>query len=157
MMQTLQPARAAVPAAASAGEAASPSALRNWPVQLVLAPVRAPYFDGADLLIAADCTPFAFADFHDRFLAGRTLLMGCPKLDDTDLYRRKLAQIFAQNQVRTIDVAYMEVPCCFGLVHLVRTALQDSGKDIPLTLTKIGIRGEIRETNVVETREPACS
>ena len=157
-VQTFQPAHVAGPAAAGAGKAAaSPSALRNWPVQLVLAPVRAPYFDGANLLIAADCTPFAFADFHERFLAGRTLLMGCPKLDDTDLYRRKLAQIFAQNDIRSIEVAYMEVPCCFGLVQLVRLALQDSGKDITLNLTKIGVRGEIRETNVVEPKVLACS
>jgi hypothetical protein len=95
------------------------------------------------LCIAADCVPFAFADFHRQFLGGRTLLIGCPKLDNTEQYRQKLAQIFGQNDIQSIDVVHMEVPCCFGLVHLVRLALADSGKDIPLTLTKIGIRGNI--------------
>ncbi len=123
-----------------------PSMLANWPVQLTLAPIRAPYFDGARLCIAADCVPFAFADFHRRFLSDRTLVIGCPKLDDANQYRQKLAQIFGQNDIQSVDVVYMEVPCCFGLVHLVRLALTDSGKDIPLTLTKIGIRGGILET-----------
>jgi len=122
------------------------SALGNWPVQLRLVPVRAPYFEGSGLLIAADCVPFSFADFHRRFLVGRTLLVGCPKLDDADLYRRKLAQIFLQNDIRAVEVVYMEVPCCYGLVHLVQQALKDSGKNIPLALTKIGIKGEILET-----------
>lgn len=121
----------------------TPTALVNWPVQLALAPLKAPYFDGASLLIAGDCVPFALADFHPKLLAGNTLLMGCPKLDNGDLYRRKLGQIFAQNDIRAVTVAYMEVPCCFGLVHLVRQAIQDSGKDIPLTITKISIQGEI--------------
>jgi NAD-dependent dihydropyrimidine dehydrogenase PreA subunit len=123
-----------------------PSMLGNWPVQLSLAPIRAPYFDGARLCIAADCVPFAFADFHRQFLSGRTLVIGCPKLDNTELYRQKLAQIFSQNDIQSIDVVYMEVPCCFGLVHLVRLALADSGKDIPLALTKVGIRGAIVES-----------
>jgi Pyruvate/2-oxoacid:ferredoxin oxidoreductase delta subunit len=125
--------------------------LSNWPVQLRLAPVKAPYFDGARLLIAADCTPFAFAGFHRHFLAGRTVLVGCPKLDDVELYRDKLTQIFQQNDIADIEVVHMEVPCCFGLVHLLRQALEESGKDIPLTLTKIGIRGTICETS----KEPA--
>ncbi len=103
--------------------AREPSMLINWPVQLRLAPVKAPYFDGARLLIAADCAPFAFADFHGKFLAGRTLVVGCPKLDDVDLYRKKLAQIFLQNDIREVEVVYMQVPCCYGLVHLVQGAL----------------------------------
>jgi NAD-dependent dihydropyrimidine dehydrogenase PreA subunit len=130
--------------------ARGPSMLVNWPVQLRLVPVQAPYFDGAKLLIAADCTPFAFADFHGEFLAGRTLVVGCPKLDDVDLYRKKLAQIFLQNDIRDVEVAYMQVPCCYGLVHLVQGALQDSGKDIPLVLTKIGVKGDILEKNIVQ-------
>ena len=125
----------------------TPSQLGNWPVQLNLVPVRAPYFDGSKLLIAADCTAFAFGDFHRRFLAGTTLLIGCPKLDDGDLYRRKLAQIFIQNDVREVEVAYMQVPCCHGLVHLVQRAIADSEKNIPLALTKIGIKGDILETS----------
>jgi Fe-S-cluster-containing hydrogenase component 2 len=134
---------------ASAAEA-GPSALGNWPVQLSLVPVRAPYFEGAQLLIAADCVPFAFANFHRRFLAGRTLVVGCPKLDNTDMYRRKLAEIFRQNDIGSVEVAYMEVPCCFGLVHLVRLALEESGKTIPLTLTKVSIQGAVLERSEPE-------
>jgi hypothetical protein len=99
----------------------------------------------ADLLISADCAPFAFADFHRKFLRGRALVVGCPKLDDVDAYRGKLAEIFRRNEIRMIEVAHMEVPCCFGLVRLVETALKESGKDIPLVLTRLGIRGEILE------------
>ena len=122
------------------------SRLVNWPVQIQLLPAKAPYFDGASLLIAADCVPFAYADFHRKLLEGKTLLIGCPKLDSADFYRKKLAQIFIQNDIKSVDVVYMEVPCCFGLVHLVHESLKESGKDIPLTLTKVGIRGEILET-----------
>jgi NAD-dependent dihydropyrimidine dehydrogenase PreA subunit len=142
-MARVLPPQAARPAAIPADAEALPSLLGNWPVQLSLAPIRAPYFAGARLCIAADCAPFAFADFHRQFLVGRTLLIGCPKLDNTELYRQKLAQIFSQNDIQSIDVVHMEVPCCFGLVHLVRLALADSGKDIPLSLTKVGIRGNI--------------
>jgi len=132
--------------AAGASEGAAPAAqLGQWPVQLHLVPVNAPYFQDADLLISADCAPFAFADFHRKFLRGRALVVGCPKLDDVDAYRRKLADIFHQNEIRMVEVAHMEVPCCFGLVRLVQAALEDSGKAIPLVLTKIGIRGEILE------------
>ena len=123
------------------------SALTNWPVQLALTPIRAPFFEDADLLIAGDCVPFAHADFHRRFVTGKTLLMGCPKLDDAALYRTKLARIFAENAVRSLRVLYMEVPCCYGLVHLVRQALDDSGKDLPLTVTKISVKGEVVETH----------
>ena len=128
---------------------AIPSALTNWPVQLTLAPVNAPYFKGAKLLLAGDCVPFAMADFHQRFLNNRTLLVGCPKLDNTDLYRRKLAQILLQNDVKSVEVLYMEVPCCFGLVHLARVALEEAGKDLPLAITKINVRGQVLETQVL--------
>ena len=137
----LEPRPAAAPAGGPAAEAPA-SQLGNWPVQLMLLPPRAPYFQGAELLIAADCVPFAFADFHRRFVAGKTVAIGCPKLDDTQVYLDKLAQIFAANEIRSIQVAYMEVPCCFGLVHTVKEALAASGKSIPLTLTKISIRGD---------------
>lgn len=129
-----------------------PSLLVNWPVQLRLVPVRAPYFDGSKLLIAADCAPFAFGDFHGQLLAGQTLVVGCPKLDDADLYRRKLAQIFLQNDIREVEVVYMEVPCCYGLVHLVQRALEDSEKEIPLALTKIGVKGDILERSREEDK-----
>ncbi len=131
--------------------AAVPSRLGNWPVQLKLVPPTAPYLQGADLLIAADCVPFAFADFHRRFLGDKVLLIGCPKLDSAEFYRQKLAQLFIQNDIRSIEVVYMEVPCCFGMVHLVHESIKESGKEIPLKLTKIGINGEILETMDVNT------
>jgi Pyruvate/2-oxoacid:ferredoxin oxidoreductase delta subunit len=132
------------------GEIASasglPSRLSNWPVQLMLVPTRAPYFDGADLVVAADCVPFSYADFHERFMQSKTLVIGCPKLDSAEFYRKKLAQIFIQNDIKSIQVIYMEVPCCFGLVHLVHESLKESGKDIPLELIKVGIKGDVIET-----------
>jgi NAD-dependent dihydropyrimidine dehydrogenase PreA subunit len=130
---------------AEAGPA--PSLLGNWPVQIRLVPITAPYLDNAKLLIAADCVPFAFGDFHREFLEGKVLLIGCPKLDDADMYREKLAEMFRSNNIQSIDVAYMEVPCCFGLVRLVGQAVEDSGKEIPVTLTRVGIRGQILESN----------
>lgn len=137
------------PPSPSNGEPAEtrPSALRNWPVQLHLLPVQAPYFSQADLLIAADCVPFAHAGFHETLLAGRTLLIGCPKLDDTSAYQEKLAAIFRFNDIRSVEVAVMEVPCCRGLVHLVDQAIEAAGKADTLRprLARVGIRGEIQE------------
>jgi hypothetical protein len=146
--RTLRPAARAIAAEDSGG---CPSQLANWPVQLNLAPVKAPYFEGAKLLIAADCVPFALPDFHSRFLAGRTLLIGCPKLDDAAFYHQKLAEIFRQNDIKSVEVAFMEVPCCFGLVQLVKSALEDSGKEISLTLTRVGIRGNAEESRKVHS------
>ena len=123
-----------------------PSHLANWPVQIGLVPPTAAYLRGARLVIAADCTPFAFADFHRLFLAGRVLLIGCPKLDDAPFYREKLAQIIGPSDIRDIEVVYMEVPCCSGLVLIVREAIADVGRQVPLTLTKIGIHGEIKDS-----------
>jgi len=138
---------AAHPPASDAPDAHAPSRLVNWPIQLNLVPVIAPYFQGARLLIAADCVPCAFADFHERFLAGKTLLIGCPKLDNVGHYREKMAQILRGNDIQSVEVLHMEVPCCFGLVQAVRLALRDSGKEIPLAITRIGLRGEICETS----------
>lgn len=118
------------------------SALSNWPVQLSLAPARAPYFENADLLISADCVAFAAADFHRRLLTGRILLVGCPKLDNGPAYLEKLTRIFSQNSIRSITVAHMEVPCCTGLIHLVQRALAASGKQIQAEAIQIGINGE---------------
>jgi hypothetical protein len=128
-------------------EGLAPSALGNWPVQLRLAPVFAPYFKDARLVIAADCTAYAFADFHKRFLAGKTLVIGCPKLDDAGLYQGKLARILLQNEIKSVEVLYMEVPCCFGLVRLVQEAIAEAKSRVPLSLTKISIRGEILESS----------
>lgn len=123
-----------------------PSELTNWPIQLRLAPVQAPYFENCNLLIAADCTAFSFGDFHRGFLKDKVLLVGCPKLDDAELYREKLSQILAVNEINSVEVLYMEVPCCFGLVRLVADALALSGKSIPTRMTKISLRGEIVES-----------
>jgi ferredoxin len=118
------------------------SRLQQWPVQIHLVPPSAPYLDGADLLIAADCVPFAYADFHEDLLRGRVVLVGCPKLDDVEFYREKLAAIFGQNDIRTVTVAHMEVPCCTGIVNAVNAAVAASGKDIPVDTVKIGIKGD---------------
>lgn len=120
----------------------APSQLTNFPIQIKLAPVNAPWFDGADLLIAADCTAYAFGSFHDEFMKGKVTLIGCPKLDNTD-YAEKLAQILAANDIRSITVARMTVPCCGGLSHAVTTALGRSGKDIPLYIATISPDGQI--------------
>jgi Pyruvate/2-oxoacid:ferredoxin oxidoreductase delta subunit len=122
----------------------SVSMLSHWPVQLKLVPVNAPYFENADLLIAADCVPFAYPDFHQDFLKGKAVVVGCPKLDDVQFYTEKLTEIFSTNPIRSITLPFMEVPCCFGLVRAVEEALKASGKDIPLKKVKIGIRGDIK-------------
>jgi Pyruvate/2-oxoacid:ferredoxin oxidoreductase delta subunit len=122
----------------------SASMLSQWPVQLKLVPVNAPYFQNADLLIAADCVPFAYPDFHQDFLRGKALVVGCPKLDDIQYYKEKLTEIFKTNSIKSVTVPYMEVPCCFGLVKATEDAIAASGKKIPFKKIKIGIRGEIK-------------
>ena len=132
------------PAAAPMQEReASVSALRNWPVQIHLLPVSAPFFQGAELLIAADCVPFAMGGFHSQLLQGKILAIGCPKLDDTGFYIDKLSQIFANNEIKSITIGYMEVPCCAGLLHVVHKALEAGGKAIPVDTVKVSIRGEL--------------
>ena len=121
---------------------ASPSQLSQWPVQIKLAPLNAPYFDGANLLIAADCTAYAYGDFHNRFIRNRVTLIGCPKLDMVD-YSAKLAQIIAGNDIKSVTVVRMEVPCCGGIEHAVKTALQASGKFIPWQVVTISTDGRI--------------
>lgn len=124
------------------------SQLSQWPVQLKLVPVNAPYFRGCDLLIAADCTAYAYGNFHNDFIRDRITLIGCPKLDEGS-YVDKLTEIFTQNDIRSITVARMEVPCCGGIQNAVNTALQNSGKNIPLNVIIIGTDGNIinREEN----------
>ena len=119
------------------------SRLANWPVQLHLVPPHAPYLQGADLLLVADCVPFAYADFHRRFLDGRPVAIGCPKLDDGQFYVDKLSQIIRQANLRSITVVHMEVPCCTGLVRIAQAALATSGVDIPLHRATISIRGQV--------------
>jgi len=124
------------------------SELCQWPVQLALVPAGAPYLKGADLLVCADCAPFAYANFHRDFLKGRAIVVGCPKLDDFRMYRDKLEAIFREARPASITVAHMEVPCCFGLKHLVSEALRAAGGDIPVTEVTIGVDGTIKTTAV---------
>lgn len=119
------------------------SALRQWPIQLHLVPPSAPYFQNAALALVADCVPFAYGNFHADFLDGHAMAIACPKLDDTRPYASKLAQIIAHNNITSITVVRMQVPCCSGLVSLAQQALAASGKTIPLQETVIGIQGQI--------------
>jgi Pyruvate/2-oxoacid:ferredoxin oxidoreductase delta subunit len=116
------------------------SELRQWPVQLHLVPMQAPFYQGADLTLIADCVPFANPNMHADLMAQSVIAVGCPKLDDGNAYIRKLAQILASNDVRSLKVAYMEVPCCRGLVFIAEQALKASGKDIPLEITMVSIQ-----------------
>ena len=118
------------------------SQLRQWPVQIKLAPVRAPYFQDAELLVAADCTAYAYADFHRRFIRDKIVLVGCPKLDGVD-YAEKLTEIIRGNEIRSVTVVRMEVPCCGGLEMAVKRALENSGKAIPCQVVTISIDGNI--------------
>ena len=119
------------------------SCLGNWPVQIKLAPVNAPVFENADLLIAADCTAYAYGNFHQDFIRGRVTLIGCPKLDSAD-YASKLAELFGANDIRSITVARMTVPCCGGLPYAVQLAVKMSGKDIPVRVVTITPDGRIQ-------------
>lgn len=123
-------------------EGAMKSELGQWPVKLYLVSPNAPYFQDAELLIAADCAPIAYAAFHPDFLKGKAVVIGCPKFDDVALYREKLTAILSANDVRKVTVLHMEVPCCFGLVQLARQAVAASGKDIPFEDVTVTIRGE---------------
>ena len=119
--------------------------LANWPVQIRLMPVHAPYLQGADLLLAADCVPFAYPGFHDELLAGRVLLIGCPKLDDASFYLEKITEILKANEIRSVTSVHMEVPCCFSLPTIVRQAIEASGRDIPFEDVTITVSGTISE------------
>jgi len=120
------------------------SELRQWPTQLHLVPPTAPYLQNAHLLIAADCTPFAYAEFHRDFIKGRVLVNACPKLDDTSPYVDKLAAMIAHNDIQSITVTIMEVPCCRGLALLAQQAIARSDKDVRLEVVVIGVDGEIK-------------
>ena len=120
------------------------SKLQNWPVQIKLAPVSAPYFNGAKLLIAADCTAYAYASFHQDFIRNKVTLIGCPKLDQVD-YSEKLTAIIQNNNIQSVTIVRMEVPCCGGLEMAAKKALQDSGKFLPWQVITISIDGKIIE------------
>ncbi len=130
-----------------AGEAASAvpdSELCQWPIQLHLVPTVAPYWEGADILLAADCTAFALGGFHSELLRGRRLIIACPKLDNTEGYVEKLAAILSNNGVRSLTVARMEVPCCGGLTRIAERALAEAGTPVFLKTVTIGVQGGIR-------------
>ena len=129
------------PATVDAGAPVT-SQLRQWPVQIQLAPINAPYFEDAHLLIAADCTAYAYGSFHQDFLRGRIALIGCPKLDDVD-YTEKLTEILRRNSIRSLTIVRMEVPCCGGLERAATTALKNSGKFIPWQVVTISTDGQV--------------
>lgn len=139
-LRTFAPAAKDAPVADAA---TTPSALTHWPVQLRLVPPSAPFLRGADLLLAGDCVPFAYADFHKRLLAGHALLVGCPKLDDASLYVDKLAQILQVADLKSLSVAVMEVPCCSGLLRIAEMAMQRAGITVPLRTITVGIDGTL--------------
>ena len=131
-----------IPHSAPAANVHVPSELANFPVQIKLLPPKAPYFDGTDLLIAADCTAYSYGNFHHDFMQGRVTMIGCPKLDAVD-YSEKLTEVFKHNDIRSVAVTRMTVPCCGGLPYAVKAALEKAGKDIPLEIVTIHSNGEI--------------
>jgi len=128
--------------AEQSGHIAPPSELRQWPIQIKLMPVSAPYYDVADFLLAADCTAFSYGDFHNRFMKNRITVIGCPKLDAVD-YTDKLAQILAVNDIKSVLLTRMHVPCCGGLENAVRKAIALCGKELPLEIVTINAEGKI--------------
>lgn len=128
-----------------AGGAKTPTQLRQWPVQITLVPPNAPYLKNSDLLIAADCVPFAYPDFHRDLLKGKTLLVGCPKLDDIEAYAQKISHIVKANNLKSVTYAHMEVPCCYGLVEVIKDAIKGAGRKIPFKNITISLKGEILE------------
>jgi len=122
-----------------------PSRLGHWPVQLTLVPPNAPFLKDADLILAADCVPFAYAGFHQDFLGeDRALLVACPKLDDFQAHQKKLNEVLRVSDIKSLTVVHMEVPCCSGLVHMAKQAIIASGKDIPFADITISARGELK-------------
>jgi len=123
----------------------TPSELTNWPVQFMLVSPNAPYFQDADILLVADCVPFALADFHTRFLRDKPLIIGCPKLDDAEFYVEKLTELLKNSSPKSLTVVHMEVPCCSGLSHIASRALAASGEYIPISDVTISIQGEVMD------------
>ena len=134
----------------AAAPAAGESALAHWPVKLRLVAPQAPFLKGANLLVAADCAPFAAGDFHARFLPGRALVCGCPKFEDQEQSVAKLTAILAENDIQEITIVNMEVPCCFGLVQVVRQAMEAAGKNPPVTICTLGTAGQVLQQQKVQ-------
>lgn len=125
------------------------SQLSHWPVQLKLVSPQAPFFADADLLVVADCVPFAMGEFHNKFLKNHSIVIGCPKLDDGQFYIEKLAAILKINKLKTLTVVHMEVPCCLGLRHIVQEAVAQSGVNIPLEDITISLQGDVIKTETI--------
>ena len=142
-MQQFQPVTAPTPGG---------SALGHWPIKLHLVTPQAPFLKGASLLVAADCAPFAAGDFHSRFLAGKAIVCGCPKFDDVAAHVAKLTAILRENDIKEIGIVNMEVPCCFGLVQIVRQALEASGKSLPVTICTLGTAGQVLQQQKIQGR-----
>ena len=138
--------KSVAPAATTTEDVAGqrPSELRQWPVQLHLVPPTAPFLKDADILLAADCVPFTYADFHKDMLKNKALLIACPKLDDGQVYIEKLSQMFANGGIKSLTIAIMEVPCCTGLTAIVRQALTKSGANIPLEIITVSVGGNLK-------------
>jgi ferredoxin len=148
MARSIPSAPAVHKAATSASSSPQTSELRTWPVQLKLVAPNAPFLFDADLLVCADCVPFALPDFHSRFLAGKVVLVGCPKLDDLNLYHQKLTAMFSQCQPKSLTVLKMEVPCCTGIAQAAIHAQQTANPDLPVEVYTIGINGDIRAEKI---------
>ncbi len=131
------------------GSVAVASQLNHWPIQLKLVSPQAPYFAGADLLLVADCVPFAMGDFHNRFLKDHSIVVGCPKLDDAQFYVEKLAVILQTNKLNGLKVVHMEVPCCFGLTHIARQAIERSGSEMTFEDVTIDLQGNIKKSEMI--------
>jgi len=142
-LQTFAPSTPCQAASEPAFQSSAVSALSHWPVQITLIPPAAPFLKGADLLIAADCTPVAYPNFHQDFLKGKVVMVGCPKFDDVQGYIQKLTDIFKTNDIKSITSLVMEVPCCSGLPMIIKNAMEAAGKDIPTEEVVISARGEI--------------
>lgn len=146
MAQTMETKTASVSPMATT--TTSVSQLRQWPVQIQLVPVNAPYFDNANLLVAADCAAYAYGGFHDKFMKNRVTIIGCPKLDPVD-YAEKLTAILTENPIKSVTIARMEVPCCGGIEQAVKTALKNCGKLIPWQTVTISIDGNLLEDDMI--------
>ncbi|MHC4574792.1 MAG: ATP-binding protein [Planctomycetota bacterium] len=141
---------------AEAGQAATvPSQLRHWPIQLKLVSPQAPYFANADLLLVADCVPFAMGDFHSMFLKDHSVVVGCPKLDNSEFYIEKLTQILKSNNLNSLTVIHMEVPCCFGLTHITREAVARSGAKMSFQDVTVDLRGHVVNSETIQTQGTA--
>jgi Pyruvate/2-oxoacid:ferredoxin oxidoreductase delta subunit len=144
-LQSFSPATPCQAANAPVGQASNTSELSHWPIQIRLVPSNAPFLKGADLLVAADCTPLAYPGFHKDFLKGKVVMVGCPKFDDVEGYIQKFTDVFKEADIRSITVIIMEVPCCSGLPMILKKAMEAAGKEIPLEEVVISTGGEILE------------